>query len=49
MGMFPGLGCPARPSFPRPGGAETVTQAQETLAPGDPLGQEARHAYREQL
>jgi hypothetical protein len=49
MGMLLGPGCPCRPSFPRPSGAETDAQAQETLAPGDPLGQEAHHAYHELL
>jgi hypothetical protein len=36
--MLPGPGYLARPSFPRPSGAETDTQAQETLVLGDPLG-----------
>jgi hypothetical protein len=47
--MLPGPAWPARPSFPRLVGAETNAQAQETLAPGDPLGQEARRACRELL
>jgi hypothetical protein len=47
--MLPGPGYPAQPSFPRLGGAETDTQVEETLAPGDPLGQEARRACHELL
>jgi hypothetical protein len=37
-GMFPGLGYPARPSFPRSGGAETDTKMQETISSRGSIG-----------
>jgi hypothetical protein len=47
--MLPGPGCPACPSFPRLGAAETDARAQEILAPRYPFWQEAHHACRELL
>jgi hypothetical protein len=49
MEMLAGPGCPTRPSFPQLSGVETDAHAQETLAPGDPLGQEACRACHELL
>jgi hypothetical protein len=49
MEMLAGPGCPTRPSFPQLSGVENDAHAQETLAPGDPLGQEACRACHELL
>jgi hypothetical protein len=49
MRMSLGPSCLVCPFFSIPSGAETNTQVQEALVPGDSVRQEARRAYSEQL
>jgi hypothetical protein len=47
--MSPGPSCFVRPSFSRPSSIKANARVQETLAPGDLAGDEARRACRERL
>jgi hypothetical protein len=49
VGMSPGPSCFVRPSFSRPSSIKANARVQETLAPGDLAGDEARRACRERL